>query len=277
MRKLSKTVKQVLAPLSADSSEIAVSERRRRKMPESDTQKMVLEAIQRSLEGKDNQYDIIDHIIDHRVRAFLRRRYRWAGPDFINEVIARLHGYIRSRLGEYRPDKGPFFTWVIYHVLNVAKLVKADWYGSRFVSFDEKKHEQWAPSVAGPSERYEDARCSRELLLALDALPEDCRTCIRLHDREGLTFEETAERMGVTVGKLRGIRNRGLAVLKRRLQERGVSPTEVDSTPVPIWHGWDTTGNHDDWSATVTAVLPDGPDSLVGAAARDKEKEEPDI
>jgi len=239
-----------------------------------ETDREVQEAIQRrSLGGKDDQYDIIDHIIDHRVRGYARRRFRWAGPDFTNEVIARSHGYIRSRLGEYESDKGPFFTWAIYQVLNVAKLVKADWFGSKFVPFDEKKHEQWAPSVAGPSERYEDARRSRELRLAFDALPEDCRTSIRLHDRMGLTFEETAQLMGVTVGKLRGIRNRGLAVLKRRLQERGVSPTEVDSTPVPIWHGWDTTGNQDDWTATVTAVLPDGPDSLVGAAARDQKEE----
>ena len=273
MRKQSKAVKQVLAPLNADSSKIAVSERRRKKMPESDAQKMIIEAIQRSLGSKDGEYDLINHIIDHRVRAYVRRRFRWAGPDFINEVIARSHGYIRSRLGEYKPDKGRFFTWAIYQVLNVAKLVKEEWFGTKFVSFDERKHEKWASSVAGPSEKYEDARRSRELLLALDALPEDCRTSIRLHDREGLTFEETAKRMGVTVGKLRGIRNRGLAVLKRRLQERGVSPTEVDSTPVPIWYGWDTTGNHDDWTATATVVLPDGPDTLVGAAARDLKEE----
>jgi len=242
-------------------------------MPESDTQKMVLEAIQRSLEGKENEYDAIDDLIDHRVRAFLRRRYRWAGPDFIDEVIARSHGYIRPRLGEYKPDKGPFFTWVVYHVLNVAKLVKAEWFSSKFVPFDERKHEQWAPSVAGPSEKYEDARRTRELWLALGVLPADCSTSIYLHDLMGLTFEETAKRMGVTVGQLRVIRNRGLAVLKRRLQERGVSPTEVDSTPVPIWHGWDTTGNQDDWTATVTAVLPDGPDTLVDAAARDQKEE----
>jgi RNA polymerase sigma factor (sigma-70 family) len=266
-----------LALLNADYSKIAVAvaQKGRCMSDKPETDKEVLEAIQRSLGGKDGEYDLINYIIDHRVRAYVRRRYRWAGPDFINEVVARSHGYIRSRLGEYQPDKGPFFTWVIYHVLNVAKLVKTEWFGSKFVPFDERKHERWAPSVAGPSEKYEDARRSRELWLAFDALPEDCRTSIRLHDREGLTFEETAKRMGVTVGQLRGIRNRGLAVLKRRLQERGVSPTEVDSTPVPIWHGWDTTGNQDDWTATVTAVLPDGPDSLVGAAAADVEKEVP--
>jgi RNA polymerase sigma factor (sigma-70 family) len=273
MSRRNRIVKQVLAPLSADFSKNAVSERRRKKMPESDTQKMVLEAFQRSLEGKENQYDAIDDLIDHRVRAFLRKRYYWAGPDFINEVVARSHGYIRSRLGEFKPDKGPFFTWAIYHVRNVVKLVKAEWYSSKFVSFIEEKHEQWAPSAPGPSERYEDTRRSRELWLAFDALPEDCRTSIRLHDREGLTFEETANRMGVTVGQLRGIRNRGLAVLKRRLQERGVSPVEVDSTPVPIWHGWDNTGYNEDWTETQTAVLPDGPGSLVGAAARDLKEE----
>jgi RNA polymerase sigma factor (sigma-70 family) len=252
-----------LALLNADYSKnaVAVAKKGRKMSGKPETNVEILEAIRRSLGSKDGEYDIINHTIDHRGRAYLRKRYRRAEPDFINEVVARSHGYVRARLGEFKPEKGQFFTWAIYHMRNVFKLVKAEWYSSKFVSFIEEKHEQWAPSAAGPSERYEDARRSRELWLAFDDLPEDSRTAIRLHDREGLTFEQ-----------LRGIRNRGLAVLKRRLQERGVRPVEVDSTPVPIFYGWDHTEPDDDFTESVTAVLPDGPSSLVGAAAKEKDE-----
>ena len=53
------------------------------------------------------------------------------------------------------------------------------------------------------------------------------------------------------------------------MQERGVSPVPVDSTPVPVWHGRDSTGHDDDFTASVTAVLPEPPDTLVGADAKE--------
>jgi hypothetical protein len=147
-------------------------------------------------------------------------------------------------------------------------------FGAHLVRYDESQHEAWAGTAAGPSDAHEDERRSRVLREELEALSEDGRLSVTLHDKDGLTFAETAEAMHTTVGRVRHKREQTLAVLKRRLQERGVRLVEVDSTPAPVFHDWDTTGNEDDWTATVTAALPDGPDTLVGAAARDRSEEE---
>ena len=49
---------------------------------------------------------------------------------------------------------------------------------------------------------------------------------------------------------------------------------DVDTTPVPVYYGWDHTEPDDEYTTSVTAILPDGPDTLVGAAAHDLPEDE---
>lgn len=240
----------------------------RRKLASAET----MAAIQRVLAGDVDSYNELYKVCDRPLRAFVGRRYHWAGPDFVDEVAVRTHEYALKRLGRFDPAKSSFLTWLCWQARSVAARVQAERFGARFVPLREK-HEQWARTEPGPEKLYAQRWYSGELWRAFDALPEECRLAIGLHDLMEHTFEETAELMGVSVGKARRVRERGLSVLRRRMQELGVSPVEVDSTPQPIWYGRDDTGYDDDWTATVTARLPDGPDTLVGADAKDEREE----
>jgi RNA polymerase sigma factor (sigma-70 family) len=207
------------------------------------------------------------------LRSFVGRRYGRFGDEFIDEVAILTHERAFARLNEYQTDKGASFqTWMNWQSRAAAKQVMRERYGSRFVQYAEVRHEPWVETVPGPADIYEESRRSRVLRQELLALSEDGRLSVTLHDKDGLTFAETAQAAGTTVKRVRLTREQALAVLERRLQERGVSPAEVDSTPVPAWHGWDVTDRDDEWTASVTAVLPDGPSSLVGAAAREEDE-----
>ncbi len=228
--------------------------------------KSAIEAIRRVLSGREDDYAIVYEQCDRPLRAYIASHFYWAGPDFVDEVAVRTHEYALSRLDEYDASKASPQTWLNWQSRSVASQVVREWYGTRLVQYDERVHEAWAATVAGPAEVYEDRRLSRVLREEKSLLPEDDRRSVELHDEAGLTFDESAEASGLSVMQVRYRRRRALAVLNRRLRERGVSPVEVDFTPAPVWHGRDWT-DPDDYCAPTVAVLPDGPDTLVGMAA----------
>ena len=228
----------------------------------------VAAAIRRVLDGDVGSYEVIYNLTDRPLRAFIGSRYGYYGPEFVDEVAILTHEYTRTRLNK------SFQTWLNWQSRNVARKVRTDWFGPRFVRFDENVHSPWATPVCGPAEAYEATERSRVIRQVCEDLNEDSRLSVKLHDMEGKTLAESAEEAGLSEGQLRRKRARALAVLKRRLQEQGINATERDSTPAPIWYGWDDTGYDDDWTAGVTADLPDGPDEPLAA---EEEKEVPDV
>lgn len=227
----------------------------------------VTDAIQRVENGDVQSYDIIYNHTDGPLRDFISARYYWAGPDFVDEVAARTHVFVRPRLGEYKEAKASLQTWMNWQGRGVAKQVLYEWRGRGLVQYDDAAHEVYAVTATGPIDVYEEERLSRILQEELDSLPEDERQTVLLHDRDGLTFAETAEATEQSVMQVRYKRERALAVLKHRLLARGVRPVPIDFTPVPVWHGRDYT-DPDDFCAPTAAILPDSPDTLVGAAAK---------
>jgi len=229
-------------------------------------------AIRQVLSGEVESYEVIYNHIDRPLRAFIASHYYWAGPEFVDEVAVRTHEYALSRLSEYDATKSSPTTWLCWLSRSVASQAMREWYGPRFVQYDEAVHEAWSATVAGPAEIYEERRLSRVLAEEKSLLPADDRQSVELHDEAGRTFAESAEASGLSVMQVRYRRRRALAVLKRRLREREVRPVEEDSTSAPVWRGRDWT-DPDDFCAPTVAVLPDGPDTLVGAAvAADKEE-----
>lgn len=247
-------------------------------------------AIERVLEGDKDAYELIYRQFDPGLRAFIGSRYGRFGQDFVDEVAARTHAFAASNLNKYRPGAASFHTWLALRSRNFADQVRTEWLGMRrkrdrtgrrrvvaqLVRFDAKKHAPWVQTEPGPEQERESQELPRLLRQSFSALPVESQCAIALHDMRGLTFAATATIMRMSVPKVRRVRERGLAVLRRRLQELGVRPVEVDSTPQPIWYGKDSTGCDDDWTATAMANLPGGPDSLVGADAKNPKEEVPD-
>lgn len=237
----------------------------------------VTNAIRRVLAGDVNAYEVIYEYCDSQLKSYIGSRFGRRGSRFINDVAIRTHAEAVRRLAEYDPDEGASFqTWLGWLTYNAARKVAADWYDPMSEPFDEKRHSPWAGTVAGPAELYEAKRCSQLLNQEYNALDKDGRLSVALHDEQGLTVRETARRLGMPAIRVRRLLEQKHHRLARRLRRLGVRPVETDSTPAPMWTRPDTSEKDDDWTASVTAVLPDGPDTLVGAAARDKEKEEPD-
>jgi len=223
-------------------------------------------AIRRVLSGEVESYEVIHNRIDRPLRAYIRSHFYWAGPSFEDEVAVRTHEYLLPRLGEYDAAKASLQTWYNWQSRSVAGLVMREWFGPRLVQYDEAVHEAWAVTASGPADVYEEKRLSRVLREESQSLSEEERQSIALHDIRRLTFDESAEASGLSVMQVRYRRLRALSVLRQRLLERGVRPVAVDATPAPIWYGRDST-DPDDYAAPTVAVLPDGPDTLVGAAA----------
>ena len=237
--------------------------------------KSIKEAIQRVLDGHRNDYDVIYKQVDKSLRAYIRSHFYWAGPDFEDEVAVRTHEYVLPRLSEYDATKASLQTWYNWQSRSIAGLVMREWFGPRLVQYDEAVHEGWAVTATGPADVYEEKRLSRVLREESESLSEEERQSITLHDIGDLTFDESAEASGLTVNQVRYRRRLALSVLRQRLQERGVRPVAVDTTPAPIWYGRDST-DPEDYAAPTVAVLPVGPDSLVGAAAA-QEKEDSEV
>jgi RNA polymerase sigma factor (sigma-70 family) len=229
------------------------------------------DAIERVLGGDEDAYELIYRESDRPLRAWLGKRFHLLGPDFIDEVAVRTFEVAFHNLHRFDPERTRFLTWLIWQARSVAKRVRHERFRRRAVSLDEAMHKPWA-TVPGPAEERERAELYRALGEELDSLPEQTRACVTLFHCQGLTNRQTADRLGIPLIRARRERARALAVLKRRLQERGVRVVERDCTPSPVWHGRDSTGYDDDWTASVTANLPDDPDPLEGRAAKEPGK-----
>lgn len=231
----------------------------------------LIAAIRHVLSGDVESYEVIHKGIDRPLRAFIRSHFYWAGPSFEDEVAVRTHEYALPRLGAYDAAKASLQTWYNWQSRSVAGLVMREWFGPRLVQYDEAVHEAWSVTASGPADVYEEKRLSRVLREESESLSEEERQSITLHDIGGLTFEASAEASGLSVMQVRYRRRRALSGLRQRLLERGVRPVAVDTTPAPVWYGRDRT-DPDDYAAPTLAVLPDGPDTLVGAAAKEDEE-----
>ncbi len=244
----------------------------------------VAAAVQRVLAGDVNAYEQVYRACDNGLRAFIAARYGHLGAGFVDEVAVRTHERVFLRLDRFNPDKGASFqTWMNWQALSVAREVIEERFGvrrvrdrtgrrrdaPRFEAFDEEVHAEYVPTQPGPEELREREERSRLLWQEYNSLAEQGRLSIACHDLEGRTFVQTARRLGVCVSRVRRERERALAVLRRRLQEHGIRPFEAAFTKALRFRAYgQSMGEDDDWCASVTARLPDGPPPLADAAAK---------
>jgi len=225
-------------------------------------------AVERVLAGDVNAYEEIYAACNRRLRTFIAGRYGHLGRDFIDEVAVLTHEFAFTHINEYDSDRGASFqTWLLWQSRRIANHAARDLYNPRFVPFEPARHEVYAISATGPADDFEEKRLWRVLAEETDALPESERQTVVLHDIEARSHREMARSAGLTYEQARYRRRLVLKRLRKRLKERGVRLVPMDTTPEPVWHGQDNTDPDDDFTSSVTAVLPDEPPSLVGAAA----------
>ena len=146
--------------------------------------------------------DLAEALLDGGSEAAFRELYRRHTPRLFQFVLRVLGGaehdaedvvqetWIRAtqRLGEFRWEAA-FATWLTGIGLNVARTLLRR--GGRWESWTEAP-EPWTPPP------LDGERIDLERALAL--LPPGYRLVVLLHDVEGYTHEEIAERLGVVPG-----------------------------------------------------------------------------
>lgn len=74
-----------------------------------------------------------------------------------------------------------------------------------------------APPECDPAEMLTLQMLDEKLQQALDALPDDFRMAVLLTDVEEMSYQETAEALGVPIGTVRSRVSRGRAMLRKML------------------------------------------------------------
>lgn len=129
--------------------------------------------------------------------------------------------YAIERIGDCRhPER--FGAWLLQIVRSRSRNHVRDRKADRHVTLDMAPGRSAAPSPAREAERSE---LREHLLAALAQLPEDRREVVLLHDLEGWTHREIAERLNLPQGTVRS----HLHYARRAMRERLSKWTEEDN------------------------------------------------
>lgn len=87
-------------------------------------------------------------------------------------------------------------------------------------SLFEKLHQPFLLWWGNPEQEYLSKVLNEDITRAIDALPDAFKTAIIMVDVEGLSYEETAECLGVPIGTVRSRIKRGRSHLQKSLWEQ---------------------------------------------------------
>jgi RNA polymerase sigma-70 factor (ECF subfamily) len=173
-------------------------------------------ADQRALVERARRGDATAHraLYDAHVDRIYRLTYRMTGRDHLARELTQ-DTFVRAFAGMegFRGDAA-FGTWLhtiaVSVTLNELKRRKRE--QARHAPLEEALTMSTTPPLSDPVLR-------ERLMLAVDALPEGCRTVFMMHDAEGFTHEEIAAALGVTTGTSKAQLSRGRAKLRVALAE----------------------------------------------------------
>lgn len=123
--------------------------------------------------------------------------------------------YAMERIDDCR-DPARFGAWLLQIVRNRARNQLRDSKPGRILSIDSETAASLEPA---PDRRAEQAQLRDRLLDALGELTEDRRAVVLLHDLEGWTHVEIAERLAMPPGTVRSHLHHARKKLRQLLQE----------------------------------------------------------
>jgi len=172
-----------------------------------------------------------DVVREHSGRVY-RLAYRLTGnqhdaEDLTHDVFIRV---FRS-LGTYRP--GTFEGWLHRITTNLFLDRMRRKQRIRFDALSDDAAARMPSSARGPEQRYHDDHFDDDVQRALDALSPEFRAAVVLCDIEGLTYEETAEALGIKLGTVRSRIHRGRALLRESLAHRAPTSARSQATRLP--------------------------------------------
>ena len=140
--------------------------------------------------------------------------------DVLQETF--LNAY--SRLDQFKGD-AKFYTWLTRIGVNQALMKLRQRKDGKFLPLDRpvdtgegSMPREIASGDADPEQQYEREELRRTLSSGIDSLPESYRTVLVLRDIDGLSTEETAESLGLSVSAVKSRLLRARLRLRDKLQ-----------------------------------------------------------
>ncbi len=141
--------------------------------------------------------------------------------DVLQETFLKAY----SRLDQFRGD-AKFHTWLTRIGVNQALMKLRRRKDGKFLSLDQQVDtaegsipREIASGDADPEQLYGQAELRRQLSTGIDSLPESYRTVLVLRDIDGLSTEETAESLGLSVSAVKSRLLRARLQLRDRLRK----------------------------------------------------------
>lgn len=192
-------------------------------MTEPDVETPDRELLARAAEGDREAFTVLVEAHQDRVISLCRRYLgnREEARDAAQDVFLK----VWRKAGSYRP-RARVSTWIhriaVNHCLNLLRRRKI----VRFLPFvrggddDETPDLDPEDSRPGPAESLEARRRWSATRRAVDALPESQRSVLILAKFEGLSYQEIAETLGITVGAVESRLFRAMRRLEAERDER---------------------------------------------------------
>ena len=143
-------------------------------------------------------------------------RDRTEAEDVVEDALVRVHGAVRS----FRGERG-LRTWTLRIVANLCRdRLRRRRFAGRSIE-ESGEHEALAfDPVAGWDLALDQSVVAAALGRALTRLPDEQREAVVMRHRIGLSHEEMSETLRVPVGTVKSRIARGLAALRKELEER---------------------------------------------------------
>jgi RNA polymerase sigma-70 factor (ECF subfamily) len=168
-------------------------------------------------DGKRNYWDHIFSRHQSGISAFIRRRVRRNvdALDLTQEVYLR---FLRADRAELIRNPEAYLYTVAVNLLREQAVLDRRW--GKAIDAAELPTDPALVDFRTPEEEVDaDARLARIAGL-IEALPAKSQTALLLQYRDGMSYEQIAERMGVTTHAVKKYVMQGLALCRKKLGQR---------------------------------------------------------
>jgi len=178
------------------------------------------EAIEKCRRGDPSGLKVLFDL--HRDKVFRLSWRMLGGQQDAEDSVQEIYLKVFRTVGSYRGDSA-FSTWLYRmtanHCLDIIRRRKV----LSFIGLDK------APE---PPSNHDTAREAGQSLSAvvqkaLGKLPEKQKACLLMCEMEGLSYEEIARALGISLGSVKSSIHRAKQAMKERLEKEGLTAEDV--------------------------------------------------
>ncbi|WP_093309359.1 RNA polymerase sigma factor RpoE [Allopseudospirillum japonicum] len=184
-----------------------------------DTDQQLVERVKR---GDKRAFDLLVKKYQHKILALVGRYIQ--DPHEVYDVTQEAFIKAYRALGKFRAESA-FYTWLYRIAINTAKnhlVARGRRPPGSDVDVEEAEtfaHNTGLKDIASPEANLLRDQLESALFAAIDQLPDDLRTAIRLRELDGLSYEDIAHVMDCPVGTVRSRIFRAREAIDQQLRD----------------------------------------------------------